>query len=741
MSPRLRRRLGAAAAVAAVAALLLGVATWRSRMHLPASLRPPATAVAPQFLAADGTPLSYSYRGALNANATLALWQVPPLLREAFVDSEDKRYWQHGGADWIARFDALWDNLRAGHVVRGASTIGEQVVRILHPRPRGYWSHWVAGFDAARLLRRFGHAQVLEFYLNQVPYGARRRGVVQAARYYFGRDPGALDPAEQLALAVLVRSPMRYDPRRHPRALRRAVEQLAGRMRAAGVLSAVQAEALRRAPITPGRQSLALDAGAFVAHAAARAAARGRDAPVQRTTLDAPLQRFVQGALSRRRHLLAARGVANAAALVVDNRNGAVLAWAVAPQQGAFALDPVLSPRQPGSTLKPFVYGLAMQHLGWQPDTVLLDTPLAETVGPGVHRYRNYSGRHYGRVSLRYALANSLNIPAVRTAQAVGIVPIVRLLQELGFRSLRQSADYYGPAIVLGDGAVSLYELVQGYATLARHGRWLPLHVLAGLPRPRGLPLLSPEVSSVLASILSDPDARAAEFGADSVLDLPYPTAVKTGTSSDYRDLWSVGFDRRYTVGVWMGRLGGGSTDGLTGSSGPAPVLRDIFARLRRDAPYAGLWQDARLRLRPTCEWIGPPPCVRREDWRLPGPSAPAAAPAPTLVIARPLPGETLALDPRLPRQAQVYRFALDTGGRALRRVDWLLDGRELAGGDVDFLDWRISAGAHRLRARVWLRGAGAPSQLGPVDFEVLGAGPRPTRPTSDARRRAPPKP
>ncbi len=738
MSPRLRRRLGAAAAVAAAATLLLGVATWRSRMPLPASLRPPATAVAPQFLAADGTPLSYSYRGALNANATLALWQVPPLLREAFVSSEDKRYWQHGGADWIARFDALWDNLRAGRVVRGASTIGEQVVRILHPRPRGYWSHWVAGVDAGRLLRRFGHAQVLEFYLNQVPYGARRRGVVQAARYYFGRDPGALDPAEQLALAVLVRSPTRYDPRRHPGALRRAVDQLAGRMRAAGSLSAIQADAVRRAPITPGRQMLALDAGAFVVHAASRARARGRDAPVQRTTLDAPLQRFVQGALARRQRLLAARGVANAAALVVDNRSGAVLAWAVAPQQGAFALDPVLSPRQPGSTLKPFVYGLAMQNLGWQPDTLLLDTPLAETVGPGVHRYRNYSGRHYGRVSLRYALANSLNIPAVRTAQAVGIAPIVQLLRELGFRSLRQGADYYGPAIVLGDGAVSLYELVQGYATLARQGRWLPLHVLSGLPRPQPLPLLSPAVSSVLASILSDPDARAAEFGADSVLDLPYPTAVKTGTSSDYRDIWSVGFDRRYTVGVWMGRLGGGSTDGLTGSSGPAPVLRDIFARLRRDAPYAGLWQDPQLRLRPTCEWIGPPPCVRREDWRLPGPSLPAALRAPLLAIARPLPGETLALDPRLPRQAQVYRFALDTGGRVPRRVEWLLDGHELPGGHADSLDWRIRPGAHRLQARVWLRGAAAPRVLGPVDFEVLGAGARPARHASGARSTPP---
>ncbi len=723
MSPRQRRGLGAAVAVAAAAGVLLGVATWRSRMALPVSLRPPAAAVAPQFLAADGTPLSYSYRGTLNANATLPLWQVPPLLRQAFVSSEDKRFWRHGGADWVARFDALWDNLRAGHVVRGASTIGEQVVRILDPRPRGYWSHWMAGIDAARLLRRFGHAQVLEFYLNQVPYGARRRGVVQAARYYFGRDPGALDPAEQLALAVLVRSPSRYDPRRHPRALRRAVDQLAGRMQAAGTLSAVQADAAWQAPITPGRQTLALDAGAFVVHAAARARALGRDAPIQRTTLDAPLQRFVQDALTRRRRLLAARGVANAAALVVDNRSGAVLAWAVAPQDGSFALDPVLSPRQPGSTLKPFVYGLAMQDLGWQPDTLLLDTPLAETVGPGVHRYRNYSGRHYGRVSLRYALANSLNIPAVRTAQAVGIGPIVDLLQQLGFRSLRRGADYYGPAIVLGDGAVSLYELVQGYATLARRGRWLPLHVLAGLPRPQPVPLLSPEVSSVLASILSDPDARAAEFGADSVLDLPYPTAVKTGTSSDYRDTWTVGFDSRYTVGVWMGRLAGGSTDGLTGSSGPAPVLREIFARLRRDAPYAGLWQDARLRLVPTCEWIGPPPCVRREDWRLPGASVAAPARTPTPAIARPLPGETLALDPRLPRQAQVYRFAIDLAGSVPRRVEWLLDGRDLPGGG-DSMDWRITAGAHRLQARVWLRGAEAPRELGPVDFRVLGAGP-----------------
>ena len=357
---------------------------------------------------------------------------------------------------------------------------------------------------------------------------------------------------------------------------------------------------------------------------------------------------------------------------------------------------------------------------------MLFRSPLAERIDSGVHRYRNYSGKHYGRVSLRYALANSLNIPAVRTAQAVGVPAIIDVLHRFGFGTFRKRADYYGPAIVLGDGAVTLLDMAQGYASLARRGKFLPLHVLERVPQPEPVPVLPAAVTSLLADILSDPDARAAEFGADSVLDLPRPTAVKTGTSSDYHDIWTMGFDNRYTVGVWMGNLDGSATDGLTGSMGPAPVLRHIFAHLRQSAPYAGLWRSPALQPVQACEWIGAPPCIQRREWHLPGSSPPAVArsvekrrPA----IARPLPGEVLAIDPRLPASAQRLRLLLDDAGRAIRRVAWRVDGKPLVDGSAGNANWTLTPGEHHVSARVWLDRASAPLQLGPVSFRVVGSG------------------
>jgi penicillin-binding protein 1C len=717
-----------AAAVGAVAVIVLAIATWRSLMPLPAALGTDAQAARvtdTHFVAADGTPLNLSFSGRFNRANVLPAASIPKLLRDGFVASEDQRYWQHGGVDWTARFAALWGNARAGHIERGASTIGEQVARILEARPRTYWSHWIAGFDAGRLLQRFGHAKVLDFYLNQVPYGAQRRGVEQAARYYFGRDVDALSPAEQLALVVLVRSPEAYDPRTHPRAVRRAVEQLAGRMLISGTITQTEAEAIRRAPIQPGRQQLEIKAGPFVLYATAQAKAHELTAPVLRTTLDPSLQVFVQQVLRKRVQDLAQRGVHDGAALVVDNRTGAVLAWAVAPGNDPFAIDPVVTPRQPGSALKPFVYGLALARLGWQADHVLEDTPLAERVREGVHRYRNYSGKHYGKVSVRYALANSLNIPAVRTAQAVGVPPIIDELQRFGFSTFKQGADFYGPAIVLGDGAVTLHDMVQGYASLARHGEFLPLHVLEDVPQPDPVQVLPANVTSLLASILSDPDARAAEFGNDSVLDLPMPTAVKTGTSSDYHDIWTMGFDDRYTVGVWMGNLGGAPTDQLTGALGPAPVLRQIFAHLRSTAPYAGLWHSPELRAVATCEWIGPPPCVQRQEWYLPrAERAGLAAQAPARSeprIAQPLPGEMLAIDPRLPPSSQRFQFTLDANGRSVRRVVWQVDGKPLPESGEDTTSWVLVPGAHRVSAEVWVDGSDTAAHLGPIEFSVAG--------------------
>lgn len=715
------RWIGALAALA-LACAGLALATWRDLAAVPAALPPHPGAFEPRLLARDGSALTDSYHGRFDYEVGLPLTAIPQLLRTGFVFSEDRRFWRHGGSDWRARFAAMWQNLRAGRIVRGASTIGEQVARIITPRPRTYWSHWLEGIEAGRLIGRFGRSRVLDFYLNQVPYGAQRRGVAEAAHYYFAGDVRTLDPAEQLALVVLVRSPQALDPRRHRHALRRAVDALAARMRRRGVINDVELHAVRRSPLAvvppPG---LRVVAGAFVGFVRSRIRALGLHEPEFKTTLDPGLQRFVQRMLATRLAALRKRGVRNAAALVVDNARGAVLAWASAPAATAADLDPVATPRQPGSTLKPFLYALAMERLGWQPDTVLRDGPLTIRIGNGVHDYHNYSRRYYGKVSLRYALGNSLNIPAVETAEAVGVAPFISLLHRLGVTTLTQPAGYYGPAVAIGDGPVSLYELVQAYSALARHGRYLPLRVLQELPEPAPVAVLRPEVTSVIASILSDPNARSAEFGSGSVLDLPVPTAVKTGTSSDYRDAFTVGFDNRYTIGVWMGRLAGGDMDRITGSAGPALVLRALFAHLRQNEPYAGLWRSPELRLVRTCERIGPAPCIERDDWRVrtevPRPIRSAPPPPPPRIV-QPLPGELLAINPRIPLADQVYTFRVG-GLHRPRAVSWILDGRRLGRTAAAEMSWRLSRGPHQLSARVRLARGRRVVRLGPVSFQV----------------------
>ncbi|HEY9547256.1 MAG TPA: biosynthetic peptidoglycan transglycosylase, partial [Solimonas sp.] len=215
----------------AVAFALLVLATLVSQRALPGTLRPVDESTAQvDVLDRDGRPLQISYDGGWNLHGQMALAKIPQTLRTAFVESEDRRFWQHHGIDWRARFAALWTDLRAGRAVRGASTISEQVVRILRPRPRTVWSRWVEGFEAMRLEARFSKADILEFYLNQVPYGANRRGVGPAASHYFGRSLDTLSREEMLALAVMVRAPSRLA--RDPQALQSRVRRLAAAMQA-----------------------------------------------------------------------------------------------------------------------------------------------------------------------------------------------------------------------------------------------------------------------------------------------------------------------------------------------------------------------------------------------------------------------------------------------------------------------------------------------------------------------------
>lgn len=733
---------------------------WQTRSHLltiPEVLPPAGSAIArPRITDRAGVPLAVSFQNRWNTDDPIAYHDVPELLRQALVVAEDQRFFGHSGVDWRARLHAAWQNLVALRPVRGASTLSEQAVRILHPRPRTLWSRWLEGFEARALERRFRKTEILEFYLNQVPYARERRGVAQAARLYFDRDLDTLDPQEMLTLVVLVRSPSRLDPLRDPAAPRRGVIRLARRLEAAGLLSAREVVEIESHPLQLAESELVVPADHWARFVRAELeeelkqglkqeleepAATGAIPAARRiqTTLDGSLQAQLQRHLDRTLADLAERGVSDGAVLVVDHSTDEILAWVngggLSEREGEH-IDMVLAPRQPGSTLKPFVYALALER-GWTAATILEDSPLVDPVGHGLHSYRNYSRSFYGPVRLREALGNSLNIPAVRAVKYVGPDALLERLQRLGFSSLDRHPDFYGDGLALGNGEVSLYSLVRAYATLARGGIDRPLRFrFEDSERGGGHPLrlFDAEVSALIADILADPQARRLEFGSGSVLELPFPAAVKTGTSSDHRDAWAVGFSSRYVVGVWMGNVDRRPMLEVSGSIGPGMVLRAAFAELNRHRESGPLLLSRRLVRLPICRDTGAlagERCPAVSEWfapeHLPVAACPvhgdkAAAPRPRVAAVQlesPTPGLHLALDPRIPDELERFPLAI-SGAEGAERVEWWVDGR-LSGataGETAWL-WPLERGRHTARARVWLPGASAPLETQTIAFQV----------------------
>jgi penicillin-binding protein 1C len=710
------------AALLLLASLALTFWTYKDLRPLP-DLGPGGPVTKPQLLDRHGRPLTVTYENAWNLHDRVALHQVPELLQAAFVISEDKNFFAHRGVDWWARFSAAWQNLRAGKVVRGASTISEQVVRMLHPRPRTLWSRWLEGFEAQRLEIRNSKARILEWYLNQVPYAARRRGVLQAARYYFDRDMDTLSIKETLALAVMVRAPAYLNPRKNPRAVDRAAKRLAIRLQNAGRLSTWQIVALDREKLKLAAPADPVDVSHFARYVYEHAAGT---MPVVHTTLDLDLQRTSQQILDQQLRYLRTKHVDNAALLVVDNARNEIRAWVVGNNGGAEdrgqKYDALRIPRQPGSALKPFVYALALRK-GWTAATMIDDSPLSESVGWGLHTYHNYSHRHYGPVSLRTALANSLNIPAVKAIQYVGTANLLDTLHAMGIRSLDRHPDVYGDGLALGDGEITLLELVQAYAVLARRGIFTPLRVLAdNSVRPAERVVFSEEITSLLGHILSDAQARQLEFGEGSLLDLPVQTAVKTGTSSDYRDAWAIGYNYRYTVGVWMGNLNNRPMKEVTGSTGPALVLRSVFAELTRYQDARPLYFSRRLVRASVCTRSGllsDGRCDSRQEWFVPD-----RLPARQIAVAEPIRirwpsnGLQMAMDPRIPDKQEAFEFQLNHAA-GIQRVDWLLNGRLIGRTTAPTLLWRLQRGRHALQARVWPQHHAMPVESQIVHFVV----------------------
>jgi penicillin-binding protein 1C len=682
-----------------------------------------------QVVDRGGAPLTISYQNRWNRYDVLPLHQMPETLVRAFVLSEDGRFYDHHGVDWSARMAALRQNIRARHVVRGASTITEQVARMLNPRPRTLWSKWLETLEASRLDAAFSKSTLLEFYLNQVPYAANRRGVLQAARYYFDRDLSSLTVKEMLALVVLVRAPSSFDLHKNPGKIDAAVGRLAARMLQAGWLDQAVWDELADVPLSLAWPESPPNVGAFVRYARQQAAQNHVFGATIKTTLDRYWQQQVQQILDQRVKDLADKNVHNAAAVVVDHQSGEILVWAVAgaddPLTPSGRVDAVTTPRQPGSALKPFLYGLALES-GWSPATKIDDAPLATAVGRGLHHFKNYSNGYYGQVTLREALGNSLNIPTLHTISYVGAARYLDFLHELGFASLNRSADTYDEGLALGNGEVTLLELVTGYTTLANRGLYRPLTAVQGaqdVVPPKQL--LSAEASSLIGHILSDPGARRLEFGRNSVLNLPQQTAVKTGTSTDYNDAWVVGFNDRYVVGIWMGNLDRSAMDGVTGSTGPALALRSIFAELNHNRDDSRpLFLSPKLQLQEVCVDDQNPACpvTRNEYFMTPTAAVSASATqgegAPMPELVSPTNGLEMALDPRIPPERQQFRFAV-SGVHPQDRIEWVVDDALVGTSTNGHYLWPLSRGQHQLYARVVRAGMIEPITLPAVGFTV----------------------
>jgi penicillin-binding protein 1C len=715
--------------------LAIGVFVWKTYADLlpiPDTLTPDSCNVRKvQVLDRNNNPLTFTYQNRWNIHDYLPLHDIPLFLQQAFVISEDQRFYAHDGVDWIARLHALWQNIKALYPIRGASTISEQVVRMRHPRPRTMWSRWLEGLEALQLEKKISKIDILEFYLNQVPYTGQRRGVAQASRYYFDRALDTLNHKEMLALVVLVRAPSRMDLHNGAHGINQPIHRLADRLSELKIIDQKQYAQIETTGIQIRKSQLTVYAGHFVHHLYQELPPRYLQTTGRlRTTLDAAVQTKVQTILNHRLKALRKYRVKNGAVLIIDHQSHEVLAWVNGGEEidgipGGW-IDAVTTPRQPGSTLKPFLYALALEK-GWTAATLVDDRPLIEPVGSGLHSYRNYSRIHYGPLVLRDALGNSLNIPAIRTIQFVGVDNFLDCLHDLGFFSLQQHPDFYGDGLALGNGEITLFELVRAYAALADKGIYHPLALLlddiSGQHYFRNI--FSPASASLIANILSDPDARQLEFGQGSLLHLPVQTAVKTGTSSDYRDAWAIGFNHRFAVGVWMGNLDHSAMNGITGSKGPALVLRSVFAELNRYRDTRALYLSPRLVKVKVCRNTGlvaNDECPSYSEWFIPGTEPKRAETrekaGQPICLTRPTNGLQLAMDPRIPDDREAFLFAtspLPSGSN----VDWYIDDILIGTTSVGEYVWPMRRGTHVIRARIWLNNQRHPVATPPVKLTV----------------------
>ena len=681
----------------------------------------------------------------------VTLSEVSPIMREATIAAEDGRFWQHPGVDPLAIARAARDY---GSNPSGASTITQQLARRLYladSRSPLLLRKGREALIALQLEAHYSKDEILAAYLNSVFYGRGAYGVEAAARTYFGVGAGQLDLAQAAFLTGLPQLPATYaDNLDEAKARQRYV---LGRLVERGAVEAADAERAASAALVlrdAEDAALAQHAVGTVFDELARLLPDGSGTAglVVTTTLDLALQGEAERIVRLRLAELAEHNAGNGAVVAISPSSGRTLAMVGGVDYGAAdggQINMAVHPRQPGSALKPFLYGAAFEQ-GFTAATTLLDVPVTFETRSGLYTPVNYDQNFRGPVPLRVGLSSSLNVPAVRTLDAIGVEAFLEMAHRVGLNTL-DATEAYGLALTLGAGEVRLFDLTGAYGAIANGGI---LHepylidrvtdsagrVLYEHPSVEFVRVLSPQHAFLLADILSDPVARAAGFGEFSVLDNPFGAAVKTGTSSDFRDNWTVGFTPDIAVGVWVGNTDDSPMTNISGVAGAAPIWRDVIEAALESTPQHDSVRPSGLTRAVVCaptgllpgadcpspvlEWFieGTEPTTTEQYYALddfgrrtidPPLEARAWAadagllvagsseePAHQIYIVQPVAGSIFFLAPELATQQLLFRAAVPPGAS---RVEFRVDGLAVgdSSGDDPSLAWQLEPGIHEL--------------------------------------------
>ncbi|BCL34121.1 hypothetical protein NSMS1_05680 [Nostoc sp. MS1] len=741
--------------------------------------------LAMQFSDRNGLPLGTILTRDQEHTSVVPLNQVSPQFIQALLSAEDGSFYHHGALDLKAIVRAIQQAIHTKKVVSGASTITMQLARMLEPVPRNLSGKIQEIWLAWKLAAGMNKDEILSAYINRLPMGGNIYGVEAAAQTYFSIPASDLNLAQASLLAAIPNNPTYFNPYEHGERLKQRQKYVLNRMVQEGYISeAIANRTLKEKVVFQSNQRGIIAAPHFLFWLANQISpdkndnqsplfkGGGGDQSVIRTTINRPLQQFVQAQVQQVISTLAPNNVHDAAALVIDNHTGEVLAYVGSPdyfnQTKLGRNDGVQALRQPGSTLKPFVYELALEKGLIRPNTILADIPTHYAI-PGAQLYSptDYTEKFLGPVRVRIALANSLNVPAVRVLEKVGVPTFLERLHQLGFTHLDQTPEYYGLGLTLGSGEVSLWELAHAYLTIARQGQPIPVITTLSpslreaaptgsqspaegnpptalshhsqLPTPNSPP---PTNWQLITNILSDNHARATAFGVDSILNLPFPVAVKTGTSSNFRDTWTVGFTSDYTVATWVGNFNGEPMRQVSGVTGAAPLWNRIMLHLHEHEEPAAFPPPSGLVELPICAVTGlrpTPDCnsvvqeyfypedkakyAQETQFTLPSEYNEWLAKQQSsfvgndLRIVSPHDGDVFLLYPNA--AAQQLEFKL-TGNKSAP-VEWWLNGEKLNTQSDNSLFWALRPGNWTLEVR-----SGATSDK--LSFQVKLANTKPTR-------------